>query len=225
MNKKLFLITGDTHGDLNLIRLKKAEELNPEYLIVTGDFGYIFDGGEDEEKALNEMEKFNFNILFVDGNHENFDLLNKYPITEWNGGLVQKIRNNVIRLRRGEIYTIEGKTFFTFGGAKSIDIYNRFKGINYWEEESPTSEEMQYGIENLKKVNNNVDYIITHTCASSTLKEIMKYFFDDDLSTYFEFLKHNYNIKFKTWYFGHLHYDIKINEKEVCLYKNILELK
>lgn len=27
-----------------------------------------------------------FTTLFVDGNHENFDLLNAYPVENWHGG-------------------------------------------------------------------------------------------------------------------------------------------
>ena len=43
--------------------------------------------------------------LFVDGNHENFDRLKNYPITEEWGGKVQKIYDKVYHLMRGEIYT------------------------------------------------------------------------------------------------------------------------
>lgn len=50
------------------------------------------------------------------------DSLAEYPVSEWNGGKVQFIRPNVIHLTRGQIYNIDGSTFFTMGGARSHDI-------------------------------------------------------------------------------------------------------
>lgn len=222
--KKKILITGDTHGDLNLIRFKEAKKLNPEYLIVTGDFGYIWDGSKEEIKALNELKQMPYTILWIDGNHENFDMLNQYyHDISWNGGTVQKIANNILRLKRGEIYDIEGKKFFTFGGAKSIDRSYRTLGLSYWLEEYPNNEEKEYGLDNLKRVGSKVDYIITHTCAMDTLHEIIPYPEDDSLSLYFQIIKDN--VEFDKWYFGHLHFDMNVNDKEYCLYKNIIELK
>ena len=60
--------------------------------------------------------------LFVDGNHENFTRLNSLPIEEWHGGRVHKIREHVIHLMRGEMFDLDGKMIFTFGGARSHDI-------------------------------------------------------------------------------------------------------
>ena len=64
----------------------------------------------------------NFTTLFVDGNHENFERLYRYPVEEWHGGKIHKIRDSVIHLMRGETYDIDNKKFFVFGGAKSHDI-------------------------------------------------------------------------------------------------------
>lgn len=217
------LLTGDTHGDLTLTRLNKVKELNPDYLIITGDFGYIYDGSQSEIKALDEISELPFTILWVDGNHENFNLLKQYPKKMWNGGYIQEIRKNVFRLCRGEIYTIDNKKFFAFGGAKSIDRISRALDYNFWLEECPSIDEKKHGLENLNKHNNKVDYIITHTCAKDTLFQIIAYPEDDLLSDYFQEIKET--IDFNKWYFGHLHFDFNVNDKERCLYKNIIELK
>lgn len=108
-------------------------------------------------------------MLFIDGNHENFDKLNSYPIETWCGGKVHKIRNNVIHLMRGEVYCIEGNTIFVMGGGYSID-------------KSPSDrrsflvapgDAVRSGIPkcpcNLQRVNYQVDYIITHTAPSETV--------------------------------------------------------
>lgn len=59
-----------------------------------------------------------FTTLWIDGNHENFDLLKKQKITKWHGGNIQRIQPSVIHLMRGQIYELEGLKIFTFGGAK-----------------------------------------------------------------------------------------------------------
>ncbi len=121
----MIYITGDCHG--NYIRFNS--EIFPEqdkmtrddYVIICGDFGYWIPSPA-REAALNELEKSPFTTLFVDGNHEDFDDLNSLPVNMWHGGKVHQIRNHVIHLMRGQVFTIEGKTFFTFGGAASHDI-------------------------------------------------------------------------------------------------------
>ena len=44
------------------------------------------------------------------------------PVSEWNGGKVHFVRPNVIHLMRGQVFTLQGQTYFTFGGASSHDI-------------------------------------------------------------------------------------------------------
>lgn len=64
----------------------------------------------------------NFKKFLTDGNHENFDRLYAYPVEMWHGGKVHKIRPSVIHLMRGQIFELEEKKIFTFGGASSHDI-------------------------------------------------------------------------------------------------------
>ena len=72
--------------------------------------------------SLDWLNEKNSTTLFVDGNHENFTRLYNYPVEEWHGGKVHKIRDSVLHLMRGEIFEINDKKIFTFGGAKSHDI-------------------------------------------------------------------------------------------------------
>ena len=55
--------------------------MNNDYVIVCGDFGYIFTGSRRENAFLDKLEKLRFTILFVDGNHENFDEIVVYYST------------------------------------------------------------------------------------------------------------------------------------------------
>ena len=51
-----------------------------------------------------------------------------FPVDQWHGGRVQFIRSNVIHLMRGEIYDIDGKKIFCFGGGYSLDKDYRVPG-------------------------------------------------------------------------------------------------
>ena len=86
-----------------------------------GDFG-IWNDTKKEKYNLDWLEDRSFTTLFVDGNHENFDRLYSMPAAKWRGGKVHFIRPSVIHLMRGQIFHIEGRTFWTFGGAGSHDI-------------------------------------------------------------------------------------------------------
>ncbi len=90
-----------------------------DYLIICGDFGFIWNGGKKEEKTAGTIKSKPYTILFVDGTHENFDLLNAYPTKRWNQGTVHEIRPNILHLMRGEIFEIEGHSIFAFGGGET----------------------------------------------------------------------------------------------------------
>ena len=118
--------TGDLHE--NPIRFQpqyfpeQSEMTKGDYMIVCGDFGCVWNGDKSDDTQLDRLEALPFTVLFVDGNHENFDALNKYPVEEWRGGKAHKIRPQVIHLIRGQVLELQGRSFFTMGGAQSYDI-------------------------------------------------------------------------------------------------------
>ena len=122
----MIFITGDTHRELDIHTINPREFVEgrtltrDDYVIICGDFGCIWDGGSGDRFWLNWLESEGWNTLFIDGNHENFDVLNQYPEETWHGGKVHRIRSNIFHLMRGEVFDIEGKSFFTFGGASSM---------------------------------------------------------------------------------------------------------
>ena len=65
-------------------------------------------------------DKLPFTICFCDGNHENFDLLNSYDVSVWNGGKVYIIKQNkagepkVIHLMRGKVYEMPLNGFLEY---------------------------------------------------------------------------------------------------------------
>ena len=179
VGEMMIYVTGDTHGELSRFSEScmpgESKWTKDDKLIICGDFGFVWHnrtniaGYKINQDALDSLEKRPYEILFVDGNHENFDELYKYPVTEKYGNEVHKIRKNIYHLQRGRIYTIEGKTFFTFGGAYSIDKPMRRVGFSWWEQELPTNAEYHLASNSLKSANFAVDYIISHTAPRTII--------------------------------------------------------
>lgn len=245
----MIYITGDCHGGFDRFENDKFSNLTKnDYVIICGDFGGILDQNKRaryERKRIKQLSKMKFTTLFVDGNHENFDRLYSYPIIEWHGGKVHKINSSIFHLMRGEIYEIDNKKIFAFGGASCHDIPNgildddnlekideydkrhagyRIRGYNWWDLELPTDGKLRNGLDNLCKVNNKVDYIISHCAPTSIQNAFNPYYPDNKLTKYFEEIKDK--VEFKKWYFGHYHKnDDTTFDKFACLYEKIIEIK
>ena len=221
-------ITGDIHGDIKRFSsdFMPNENLwtNNDYLIICGDFGFIFADDSEEKVWLDELEKKPYTILWIDGNHENFKAIYQYPVESWNGGRVHRIRKNILHLMRGQVFTVEGKKFFAFGGAYSIDRYLRIKDKSYWDDELPNNDEYNEGIRNLKENGNEVDYIITHNAPREVIRQLG--FFpevhDAELTGFFEWIM--YHAKYNQWFFGHFHEDKIVDEKHRALYYDVVEI-
>lgn len=226
----MIYITGDTHGERDKINnlAIQLELQDGDYLIIAGDFGFIFNNNNYlEELILNELSTKPFKILFADGNHECFPAIFKYPEEIWNGGRVHKIRENIYHLMRGQVFEIEGKKIFTFGGAYSVDRWFRKLNISYWDEEIPNNYEMQEAKKNLALHNHEVDYIITHTVPSS-VKWLMGYEVSmngEEDSEFTNFLDDEVRAKvaYKRWFAGHFHINkiVSPSDNIVVLYEGV----
>ena len=248
----MIYITGDTHSNFNRFStdnfIVQKEMTKDDYVIICGDFGGVWNYLEEssyEKYWLDWLNKKNFTTLFVDGNHENYTRLYNYPVKGWHGGKVHKIRDSVLHLMRGEIFDIDNKKFFTFGGARSHDIqegilnldeeekiynyrkrgaYFRIIDYSWWDLELPTDNEMKNGINNLDKANYKVDYIITHCCPTSIQALFSKGIYKRDyLTDYLQEISEKCN--FEKWFFGHYHDNKQINSQFILLYENIVPLE
>lgn len=225
----MIYITGDTHGSIDIHKLNKrcfddSNLTKKDYLIICGDFGLVWDNSPEEKYWLDWLNEKNYTTLFVDGNHENHSLLNSYPIETWNGGKVHKIRDSILHLMRGQVFTIDSHTFFTMGGADSVDKDWRTPGKSWWPEEMPSNDEYEEAIQNLKLHNHQVDYIITHTAPTSIVNQLIPGIKPpNQLTDILEAIK--IGTKYKHWYFGHFHDDRDIDKKHTLLYYNIIPLE
>ena len=233
-------ITGDTHGGWRGFsgELKKFEKFShktekelckDDFLIIAGDFGFIWESSPDKDEIrwLKYFDERNYTTLFIDGNHENFDRLNSYEVSEFKGGKVHKISDSVYHLMRGQIYDFDGVKIFTMGGALSIDRDRRDLGYSWWEGEMISDDDIKEAYANLAKHDCKVDVVITHTCPRFVVSRVIKLSMAakiDDINS--KILQDIYDkIEFKKWYFGHFHEDFNIDDKFRVLYHEIDEIK
>jgi len=246
----MFYITGDTHREFSRFSTESFPEqkgmTKDDYVIICGDFG-IWDESKQEKHLLDWLNDKPFTTLFVTGNHSNYERLSRFPVSDWHGGEVQFIRDSVIHLRRGQVFNIAGKSFFTMGGASSHDIddgilepddpdfRNKRKRldrrgalyhvnhVSWWKEELPGDAEYDTALRNLDGCGWKVDYIVTHCCPSS-LSDIIGggMYQRDRLTDFFETISGRCD--FQYWFFGHYHDNRILMRKYILLYEQIVEI-
>ena len=219
-------VTGDTHGDYKRFSDPRLRELKKgDTLIVCGDFGFIWDGSRSEERILRRLGQKKYNICFLDGTHENFELLNSYPVEMWNGGKVHAISGNVYHLMRGQVYTLDGRRYFTMGGGESPDMDIRVEYNSWSKAEIPTKQELLDAAQVVDRTGGNIDVILTHEPPQRIkgflqLKENKEAVRVTGLNTFFDELASF--CKFKRWFFGSLHEDKFISKSHIAVFHNIV---
>ena len=220
----LVYVTGDTHGNFERFKEKSLKKLKRnDTIIVCGDFGFIWNNSYAEKVNLRKLSELKYNVAFVDGCHENFDLLYKYPMQTWNGGKVHMINDNIVHLMRGQVYTIDGLKVFAFGGGHSDDIEIRKETNSWYPKEEPTHEEVLDGVNNLIANDYHMDYIITHEPPSSVktcldIQTVHRL----ECDAFFEQIKDN--CTYKHWFFGKCHENKFIPLRFSALFDEVVPL-
>lgn len=246
----MLYITGDTHGEFTRFSNRNwpvAKSLTrDDTVIIAGDFGGLWADTPEERYWLKLLSERPFTLCFIDGNHENFDMLSKFPVQTWHGGNVHLTKPNVIHLMRGQIFNICNYRVFTMGGAASHDISDgildpdspdfeaqywrkrvknqmfRVKGRSWWPEEMPSDEEYQIAAATLNKANWDVDIVVSH-CGPTKIAQMLNTGYEPDKLTEF-FQSVNDMLTFKHWYFGHYHETKELTGKHTVLYRDILKI-
>lgn len=229
----MIYLTGDTHGTIEIGKLSRAnlavERVEPgegDFVIILGDFGLVFapDGQSAEERWwLKWLDEKPWTTLFVDGNHENFARLNALPEEEWRGGRVHRVSESVLHLMRGQIFEIDGRSFFTMGGAASHDRQFRKEGRSWWPEELPSEEELARADAALDGCGRRVDYVLTHCAPKLVQGRINPTFLPDRLTEYLQHVRDT--TAFHRWYFGHYHVDREYDDGFCALYDCVLPIE
>lgn len=220
-------ITGDMHGDENRLFDKEWHKLKSgDTVIVCGDFGYLWNGSSREKDVIDYLGSRKYTVVFLDGTHENFDLINRCRVTCWKGGCVHRIKGNLFHLMRGQVFNIDGKKFFVMGGGESPDKDMHIDQNKWWKEELPSPSEMSESIQVLEEYDGKVDYILTHEPPTSVKSAMLLRSGSPDrvnkLNGFLDTLDRN--CQYEHWYFGSLHEDRTVTPKHTCVYRKLIKL-
>ncbi|MCR5040572.1 MAG: metallophosphoesterase [Clostridia bacterium] len=217
-------ITGDVHGDEKRLSKRALSFMKEgDTLIICGDFGFLWDGSASERRVLKRLGERNYNICFLDGVHENFALFDEYVVSEVFSGRAQRLTGNVIHLLRGEVYEIEGRTYFVMGGGDPDPELSdgRDEKNNPC---SPSKQELLRGVNNLEKRSMRVDCILTHSPPSAVKDFLLPQSAGESetsaLSSYLAAL--STSCEYKKWFFGSLHLDRHISVRQTAVFEDIL---
>ena len=232
-----WFVTGDTHGNFERIYnwIEKLDFNNIDInIIIAGDAGICW---RKDKKDLNQIiqlheDNYNFHIWFIDGNHENFDVLKEFQPDEY--GIVN-LSSHIHYFPRGSgvyIQTDNGtKSILCCGGADSVDKTLRTPHIGWWADEAITFEDIDKCLAHKKDVD-KFDYVITHCCPYSiflaysayliTLTSINQKAVDHSSELMLDNLANEIN--FDKWYFGHYHVDKQLTDKYRCVLNDFIEL-
>lgn len=222
---KTFLL-GDihaTHGikNLNSTNFPEQKTLSKEDVVIQlGDFGLFWDNIQSKEEKywLDWLAAKNFTFAFLDGNHENHQKMFDLPVIEkWGGkvGVYKTKEGEIYYLRRGEIYTINSKTFLVLGGARSHDKEHRTEWIDWWKTEELNYSEIENAFQNLEKFDNKVDFLLSHTTSEHVVHNFTENFmrFHDPVS---QIIDNILNIsEIKENHFGHFHNNRSVIEEGI----------
>lgn len=223
--KERWFVTGDCHGSLTKILqfIWKFDLGSESNVIVCGDMGIFWDKDQKDAKAsIANYERYcnGVNLYWIDGNHENFDIINS-----WGTKNIYNNSEHIHYCPRGTILNINGKKGLCLGGADSIDRAWRREGLSWWPQEQITEKDIE-------NISGEYEYVFTHCCPYSVFN-----FHRGFLCTHGGDLRDithkseemldqlRNNITFNKWYFGHYHINLPLSENFMCLYNNFIELE
>ena len=244
-------VTGDYHAGQEAAKLAPerfpagAHLTREDYLLILGDVGLPWSGSEQDLLAMGSLAAAPWTTLFIDGNHERLDYLDGLPTEQWHGGLVQRVWREwelpdpatgqpvrdpapIYHLMRGQVYDLAGQRLFCMGGASSIDAGFREEGRTWFARELPSAEEYALAERNLARAGWQVDYVLTHCCATSMLPVTVfpnprfQALLTNELTDWLDTVKAR--LGYQRWYFGHHHYTRDKPERQTLLFNGIVPL-
>ena len=234
MKRDIYVI-GDIHGDYNIFYNRFFDDIfsdnkninKDNILFIAGDAGFInsYENENSKAKRIEVLNKLPFTIIAVLGNHENYDIIESLDEVEIFGGKCYKEKDvEVYYAKNGQIFNIEGLTFFTYNGGLSYDKEKRLKieaelGKKCWWPQEVKTEDFEQAYSNF--FNHHIDYVITHDVPESIQKQLA-FFIPENvkdivcpLQPFFEKLYSFHKIKW--WYAGHYHPSYLVNIEEVSV--------
>jgi len=156
-------VAGDWHGNgrWGAHVLSQAAEAGSDVLVHTGDFG-IWAGGAGArflDAISGATRKHGIPVIFVDGNHENFDMLEAMDVDPDTG--LRLVAPGIFHAPRGFRWTWAGMNFLALGGATSLDRPSRTPWVSWWPQEEITGAQARAAA-----AGGPADVMITHDVPS-----------------------------------------------------------
>lgn len=219
--------TGDLHGApgrvLSWMEDLKGTATGKVFLLQLGDAGlnYYLDSRDHEKKAMiqskiNELKERGIlpQILFVRGNHEcRPQRLPGYVQKKIHGGqaYVEEKYPDLLFLKDGAIYEVEGKSFLALGGGYSKDFLGRLlRGEGYWFDEQLEEDEFLKILKRISSLNRRV-YILSHMLPVSVAPGRKEVFSRKNRTEYWlQTIREILADRIIKWIAGHYHYNLEL---------------
>jgi hypothetical protein len=150
---------GDWHANTRwaLGAVDHAARQGATVIVHVGDFGYDYEASfvRRLDRALTSA---GIQLLFVDGNHENFPVLLRYPVRSHG---LRQVAGSIWHLPRGFRWTWGTTTLLALGGAHSVDRPWREPGRSWWSGETITDTDIAVAVSG-----GPVDVLISHDCPA-----------------------------------------------------------
>lgn len=146
-------VAGDWHGVKHwMVKFVVwADRLGIETIVHVGDIGFF--EMRDLTFLEHELAARDIMLLFIDGNHENHELIVSLPRDEFGMGYVT---DHIRHIPRGHLFSLNGQTWMGFGGASSIDRRERIEGVDWWPGELITYSQV------MSVTGKRADVLVTH---------------------------------------------------------------
>ena len=156
-------MAGDWHGNRDWAEacFEAAARHGCDAVVQLGDFG-LWPGREDAwlDHVDGLAAAAGAPLVWIDGNHENHDALDRWRQGADSSGLV-RMRDSVQWATRGARWDWEGVRFGALGGAVSMDRFLRRRGVNWWAGEVVT----QADVDRLGDA--PLDVLLTHAAPTT----------------------------------------------------------
>ena len=157
------LLAGDWHGNADWAEActAAAAEAGCPVVLQLGDFG-LWPGRADEylDRVDGAAERAGVAVVWIDGNHEDHDALDRWRDRAGPTGLVP-MRPHVTWAPRGTRWTWSGMRFGALGGAVSIDRFLRREGVNWWPQEAVAPADVE------RLGDGPLDVLVTHAAPAA----------------------------------------------------------